>query len=489
MTALPPLHFRSASDVLAALRARNLASAELTDHLIARIESSDPRVNAVVARDFERARARARAADEATARGESWGALHGLPMTIKDTLETEGLVTTAGAPELAKHVPARNAAAVQKLVDAGAIVLGKTNVPLYAGDFQSYNAVYGTTNNPWDLSRGPGGSSGGSAAALATGMTPLELGSDIGGSIRNPAHFCGVFGHKPTWGVVSGRGHIPGPPGAIAPTDLGVVGPLARTAEDLALALGVLVGPEEPAQTAWKLALPPPRATRLAGLRVAAWLDDAFSPVDAAVRARLEAAADALAKAGARVDRAARPGFAFADAYATYALLLHPILWSGLPPAAIDAMRAEAARIAADDRSQRGLQLRGALLLHREWIVHNELRHQMMAAWDRFFREFDVVIAPVMPVAAFPHDPTPDFHARRLVVNGEPRSYFDGLHWASLATMAGLPATVAPVGRTAEGLPVGAQILGARFDDRTTIEVARLLAQETGGFAPPPAFA
>ena len=230
----------TASQAVTALAEGSLGSAELLEAHLARIERDNGAVNAVVAFDVERARARAARADEDHAAGRSWGPLHGLPMTIKDAFETEGLTTTSGAPELADHVPARDADAVARLKSAGAIVFAKTNLPLYAGDMQTYNQLFGRTNNPWDLTRTPGGSSGGAAAALATGMTLLELGSDIGGSIRNPSHCCGTYGHKPTWGLVSQRGHIPGPPGTMAPADLNVVGPMGRSVQDLVLGLDVL---------------------------------------------------------------------------------------------------------------------------------------------------------------------------------------------------------------------------------------------------------
>jgi len=481
-----------------ALREGRVSSSELVEGAIARIEAHDGELNAVVARDFARARERARAADAELAGGASADRpLLGLPVTIKDALETEGLVTTCGAPELAGHVPDTNADAVQRFVDAGAIVVGKTNVPLYAGDCQTFNEVYGTTRNPWDPSRSPGGSSGGAAVALAAGFTPLEIGSDIGGSIRNPAHFCGVYGHKPTWGVVSDRGHIPGPPGQLAATDLGVVGPLARSAGDLALALDLLAGPRATAERGgWRLELPPPRATRPEGVRIAAWLDDPFSPVDAGCRALLEAHADALERAGAKVDRTARPEIDFAHAYETYLTLLLPVIAAGFPPAVIEVMRSALAALPAEDRSMRAFQVRASLVPHREWIVHDEARHRIAAAWSRFFRDYDLLLLPVHPTAAFPHDQRPDFHERALVVNGEAAPYLDFLKWVSLATLAGLPATVAPVGRTKDGglpvgrttdggLPVGVQIVGARFEDRSTIEAAGWLT----AFEPPPGLA
>ena len=288
------LGYRSASECLTLLRGSEVSSVELINSCIARIEALNPEINAVVAKDYERAQERARVADSARSKGEDLGPLHGLPMTIKDSLETAGLVTTSGAPELRNHVPSENAVAVQRVIDAGAIILGKTNVPLYAGDIQTFNAVYGRTNNPWDLTRTVGGSSGGSAASLAAGFVPLEIGSDIGGSIRTPANYCGVYGHKSSHGIVPGRGHIPGPPGTKSEPDLGVMGPLARTAADLRLALDVIAGPDTLARDGWVLELPPPRAEKLEDFRVAYWLDDSLCPIDSKVRDELESTIEAL---------------------------------------------------------------------------------------------------------------------------------------------------------------------------------------------------
>ncbi|HET8707899.1 MAG TPA: amidase family protein, partial [Pseudomonadales bacterium] len=234
--------YASAKSLLQAMQDGALSSRQLLELYIKRIEQKNAEINAVVATDLEAARKRADAADAARANGELWGPLHGLPMTIKDTYEVPGMPCTAGAPMYRNHQPSRAAVAVQKLIDAGAIIFGKTNVPLFASDLQSYNKIYGTTNNPWNKALTPGGSSGGAAAALAAGFTAAELGSDIGGSIRTPAHFCGVYGHKVTHGIISMRGHVPGPPGTLGEPDLAVAGPMARAAGDLALLLDVVAG-------------------------------------------------------------------------------------------------------------------------------------------------------------------------------------------------------------------------------------------------------
>jgi amidase len=479
------LHFRSSTELTQALRRREVSSAELLDHYLARVSALNPRINAVVHVDPERARERARAADAALARGESWGALHGLPITIKDSFEVAGMPCTSGAPELAKHVPARSATAAQRLIDAGAIVFGKTNLPLYAGDFQTYNAVYGTTNNPWDVTRGPGGSSGGAAAALAAGLTGFELGSDIGGSVRNPAHFCGVYGLKTTFGIVPMRGHIPGPPGALAAPDLGVAGPMGRTASDLALGLGVLAGPDESESVAWRLALPPPRVSRIGDLRAGVWLSEELGPVDSEVGDVLQSAVDAIAKAGARIDAKARPVDA-RDQHRSYIQLLNAVMSAGFPPEVLARMEQEAAALPASDDGTAANSLRGAVLRHRAWLGMNELRARIRAQWASYFRDVDVLLCPIMPTAAFPHDHRP-MNERTLRINGKDERYFQ-LFWAGLAVNAYLPAAVAPAGRTRSGLPVGIQIVGPYLEDLTPVAVAAQLTDVLGGFTPPPGF-
>ena len=485
-----PIHRLDATALTDRLRRRELRALDLLETSVARIEKHDDALNAVPIRDFERAREKAKVADAELDAGSRDAAndrpLLGLPMTVKDTHEVAGLRTTAGAPDLSDHIPTRSADVVERLEAAGAIIIGKTNTPLYAGDCQTYNELFGTTNNPWNLERTPGGSSGGAATALAAGYTALEVGSDIGGSIRNPAHFCGVFGHKPTWGILSDRGHIPGPPGQLAETDLGVVGPMARSARDLSLALDVLTRVEQH-RSGWRLELPAP-PKKIEGLRVAAWLDDPFSPVDGAYGSVLENAADQLEAAGATVDRVARPAVDFASSYSVYSALLHSVLAGGFPDEIIDRFADQAAQLAPTDASHAALQMRGAVLSHREWLRFNEMRAHIRAAWVAFFADFDAVLMPVHATVAPPHDQQSDFHQRTLTVNGTERPYLDFLHWVSLATAPGLPATVAPVG-TVNGLPAGVQVVAAPFADHTSIAVGGWLEALTPALGPPPGFA
>src|SRR5215470_6826508 len=263
------LAYLTAIDLAKRIRQREISSRETLGYFLARVATLDKNINSVVTLDAERARAEADAADATLARGVVRGPLHGVPMTIKDSFQTAGTRTTSGAPELADFIPQEDAWPVARLREAGAVIFGKTNLPIYAGDLQSYNAVFGTTNNPYDLTRTPGGSSGGSAAALAGGFTPLELGSDIGGSIRLPSHMSGVVGHKPSYGVVPAHGQIPGPPGTLTLADLAVAGPMASTVEDLELALDIMAGPNRWEKTAWRLELPLPRRQTFEEYRIA----------------------------------------------------------------------------------------------------------------------------------------------------------------------------------------------------------------------------
>ena len=473
---------------MTALGAGEVSSRELLDLYLSRVEAADPALNAVVTLDAERARGLAAAADEARARGEASGALHGLPITLKDTIETEGLRTTAGAPWLTGHVPDRDATAVARLKAAGAIVFGKTNCPLYGGDAQSENVVFGTTGNPWDTDRSPGGSSGGSAAALAAGQTALELGSDIGGSVRNPAHYCGIYGHKPSFGIIPTRGHIPPPPGALSPVDLAVVGPLGRAAADLELALEVLAGPDESDDAAWSLELPPARGRSLGDYRVAVWLDDPACPVDSAAGDVLGNAVDALARSGATVDGRQRPDFTLADAHRTYQRLLYGATTAGLANRVYGTLLARAQELEPDEDGRQARYLRDGTARHRDWLAADEERARYRALWHDFFKDCDILLCPTVPTTAIRHDHS-NINRRTITVDGETRDYWDQIIWPGMASMAGLPATVAPVGRASDGLPVGIQIMGPYLEDASTLDFARRLGEVVGGYEPPPAFA
>jgi amidase len=489
------LDFATASELTRALRDKAVSSRELVAHLERRIELRNQRLNAIVALDTDRARAAAAAADQATARGEPGSAggaarpLHGLPMTVKDVWETEGLVTTSGAPELARHVPGTDALAVARLKAAGAIVIGKTNTPLYAGDVQTFNDVYGVTNNPWDVSRTAGGSSGGAAAALAAGLTPLELGSDIGGSIRNPAHYNGVYGLKPTWGIVPTRGHIPGPPGSLVEGDVGTGGPLARSVADLELALGVIAGPLPEDAAAWRLELDAgPPVSDVAGLRVATVFGagDELAPLAGDVRAGLEAFAGRLASAGAQVEAVPLP-VPLADGLRTWTRLVLPIVGAGLPDHEYEEfLQLEAASQAADAGDPLLLAAHAFVSRYRTWMSAHAVRQHQRAAWAGLLERYDVVLAPVMPTAAFPHDLTP-MPDRRQDIDGAGVPALVTLAWCGAIGSVLLPVVTLPAGLTPAGLPAGIQVIGPYLGDLRLLRIAGLIDQAAGpGFVPPP---
>jgi amidase len=479
--------FQTASQWATEILSRRIGCLELLDLYLARVVRFNPTLNAIIAMRADQARERARAADMALARDENWGPLHGIPMTIKESFDVAGLPTTFGNPALKDNIARHDAVLAARLTAAGAVIFGKTNVPLLLADSQSYNAIYGTTNNPWDLSRTPGGSSGGSAAALAAGLTALDAGSDIGGSLRNPAHYCGIYAHKPTHGIVPPRGHAT--PGILSPSDLSVVGPMGRSAEDLALGLAVVAGADPLLQAGWRLDLPTPRRTRLEDFRIAVWAEDQQSPVDRAVLDRLQAAIDRLAGAGAHVDVKARPAFASEHSNEVYMTLLRAVTASRHPPAVFEEQRRIVASLPPTERSYRAYFARGATLYHRHWIEANEARTKLRKAWREFFQDYDVLLAPIAQTPAFPHQQGPDFDNRTLMIDGRPVPYITQLFWAGLATVAYLPATAAPLGLTPAGLPVGVQIVGPEFGDHTTIAFARHLAEAIGGFVPPPGYA
>ncbi|GHC38792.1 amidase [Streptomyces cinnamoneus] len=479
-------NFQTAEELAAALRAGEVTSVELTEEAIARIERDDKAINAICVPDFDRARAAASAADQARARGEELPLL-GIPVTVKESYNVAGLPTTWGLPLHRNYMPAEDAVQVSRLKAAGAVVLGKTNVPIGLQDVQSFNEIYGTTNNPWDHGRTAGGSSGGSAAALASGFGALSIGSDIAGSLRTPAHFCGVYAHKPTLGLASARGMVPPTTPALpADIDLAVVGPMARTARDLTLLLDVMAGPDPlTLGVAYDLALPPARHERLCDFRVLVLDEHPLIPTGSAVRAGVSRVADALVDSGARVARHSPLLPDLTEAAMLYMQLLSSSVAARIPAEAYEQLRIHAAGLSADDQSLDAARLRGVVSSHREWIGVNDRRELHRHRWRQFFAEFDAVVCPITPTPAFPHDHTPDPVERRLDIDGVEYPYFDQLVWAGLPTMPGLPATAVPAGRSPEGLPVGVQLIGPMFEDRTPLRLAELLEQKIGGFQAP----
>lgn len=483
------LEYATLRDQIAALRAKRVSASELLDLTISRIEKFDGKINAVVVRDFERAREAAKSADAALARGDQ-GALLGVPMTVKESYNVGGLPTTWGFPAGKDWRPSDDAVLVSRTKAAGAVIAGKTNVPFALADWQSYNDIYGTTNNPWDLGRTPGGSSGGSAASLAAGYVALELGSDIGGSLRVPAHYCGVFAHKPTYGILPGRGQTPpGAPALPSSVDLAVVGPMARSAADLSLAMDVLAGPDETDAIAYSLNLPPPRATTLKDFRVLVIDDHPLVSTAASVRGALERTVQGLEKAGVRVTRrsALLPDLALTSRI--YMMLLMPIFTADIPLEAYKGLASMADTIPPTADSIDAARGRGLAASHRDWIHADRVRTGLREGWRQLFREFDVVLCPVMPTPAYPHDHSPDQRRRTIDIDGAACSYQDQILWPGIATVIGLPATAMPIDLSPEGLPIGMQIIGPWLEDRTPLRFAELTEQEFGGFKPPPGFA
>jgi amidase len=408
-------------------------------------------------------------------------------MTVKESFDLAGHPTTLGLPALREHRAASDALAVDRLLAAGVNVFGKTNVPVRLADWQTFNPIYGTTNNPWDVTRTPGGSSGGSAAALAAGITALEIGSDIGASIRNPAHYCGVYGHKPTFGICAKRGH--GLPGTIAHSDISVIGPLARSAEDLDAALSAIVGPDDIDGAAWRIELPAPRAARLRDFRVAVMLTDPVAEVDRSVQDAIAKVAEFLRREGARVSFDARPRIESRDVEEVYLLLLRAGTSGQVSEA--DLARFLEARSALPDsaRDYPSWLIRGSTLLHRDWLRVNEQRHRMRLAWAEFFEDWDVLLCPTAATPAFAHNQQGERWERMVPVNGNGQPSTTQLFWAGYSGVAYLPSTVAPAGLSPDGLPVGVQIVGPQYGDRTTIALASWLEREYRSFVPPPGYA
>jgi amidase len=450
----------STTEQVAAIRARELGSVELLDLQLARIEAVNPNVNAVCTLSLERARTEARRADDLAAHGEWTGPLHGIPVTIKDALATEGIRSTGGSVSLGDHVPLADAPAVASLRRGGAIVFGKTNLPEWSGDWQSFNELFGTTNNPWDLSRIPGGSSGGAAAAVATGMTSFELGTDIGGSVRVPSAFCGVFGHKPSFGIIPTLGYLDEPDGGDVESDVNVFGPIARDAADLRLLLDVLAGPTADRAPAWRLELPEPSsADGLGGLRVGVWFDEPTLPQDPGMLGVLHDVIPILGSAGARIDTETRPDLDITTAW-------------------LDGMRIIGAATGVSDGNR--------TWTHTDWMFADRARARLRLAWARYFEHVDVLLCPVAITTAIPHTQEGDFGTRRIALGGADLPYVLLGAWAALIGSVYLPSTAMPVGRTPAGLPVGMQVVAPFLHDRRAIAVAGLIAERIGGFETPP---
>ena len=479
------LHYKSAVELAGLIRRKKVGCLELLDHFLARVEKYNPKLNAIIWMDKEKARKRAKAADAALRKGKRFGPLHGVPLTLKESYQVAGSPTTWGAPGMKENVTDTTAVAAQRLIDAGATFFGKCNVPLMLADWQSYNPVYGVTHNPWDLDRTPGGSSGGSSAALAAGLTALDSGSDIGSSIRNPAHYCGVFGHKPTYGLITMRGHAL--PGGVAPADISVVGPLARSAADLDVALDIMAGPDPDDGGYLKVALPKCEKTSLRQFRVAVKLTDPASDVDHEYADQLQALVEKLARAGAKVKEAA-PDVDTAKLNDIYTRLLRAATSARTSEADIEMWKSELAGGETSEFLARSVD--GVTMTHRRWLQLNNERHQMRLKFNAFFNDYDVLLCPVAASAAFPHDHEHEGKRwrRRITINNKRVPPTDQLFWAGYSGVVYLPSTVGPSGITPSGLPTGYQAIAGQGRDKTSIAFAKAVEHEIGGFEPPPGY-
>ena len=468
------------------VKRKEISAVELLELHLQRYQQHNPIINAVIFTQIDHAYEQAQAADKALALGKKTGPLHGVPMTIKDSYDWVGSPSTWGIPEMADNYPEVNAVAVQRLLEAGAIIYGKSNIPLKLSDCQSFNDIYGTTNNPWDPTRTPGGSSGGAAAALATGMASLEIGSDIGGSIRNPAHFCGVYGHKPTMGIVPLQGHLL--PGGTAYKDISVGGPLARSAGDLKLALDILAGPTGDLEKAWQFQLPPSRKSKLSDFKVGVLMESPVCAQDEQLTEQLLDTVAALEKAGVQTDYTADPGFDWHRYWEVYLLLLRATTSASYSDEEFEFHRQSAATRKSDDTRYRAYLDRGITIRHRDWWALHDEREQMRLRWRAYFEDYDLLLCPTAASAAFIHDHLGERPDRTIDINGQQELVVDQLFWGGLSGMVYLPSTVAPAGLTRAGLPCGLQLIAPYLEDNTAIHFAQLMKDVVGGFQSPPGY-
>jgi amidase len=472
--------FVSATKLIRALRQKKIGALELLELYIKRVGRYDSALNALPVHDFAAARKRAKAFDR---KGAKSGPLAGLPMTVKESFDLAGHPTTWGLAEYRDNQAATNALAVERFLRAGGNIFAKSNVPVLLADWETANPIYGKTVNPWNHERTPGGSSGGSAVALAAGLTGLEAGSDIGGSIRNPAHYCGVYGHKPTWGVCSMTGQAL--PGSAHPSDISVIGPLARSAIDLELAFRIMAGPDEIDGAGWKLALRKSDRNTLRGWRVAVLVSHPTAETDVTVQDSIRALAKFLASKGAKVSERALPEFDLGEAHRVFIQLLRGAT-SGRQTAEFFAKMMSARNaLAPDDDSYYAQMVRANTQPHKDWLAASNRRHQMRLAWADFFREWDVLLCPNAATAAFPHSMPGERWERMIRVNGKPQPATTQMWWAGIAGMCYLPGTAAPIGLSPEGLPLSVQVVGPQHGDLSTIRFAQLIEREYYSFVPP----
>ncbi len=452
--------FSSTTQLAAAIRVGRVSAIEMLDAHLVQIDAHNPALNAIITMDAEQAYTRAREADAALARGEVWGPLHGVPFTLKDALATAGMRTTTGFPPL-DHVPQEDSTVAARLKAAGGILIGKTNVAAMLGDFgRTENPLFGRTNNPWDTARTPGGSSGGAAAALAAGMTPFDIGTDLSGSLRIPAHFCGVFGLKPTEHRVPLTGLIPGLPPPRSVRIMSCIGPMARTAEDLALLYAIIAGPDGRDTDVPPVPVDDVPELALKDLRIAVAPTFPGFPVAAAIRDAVQALAQQLSHTSAAVDEAALPTLDFSQEGASAGALIEMMTGAFQPE---------------EDQPP-------TTLAHYLEALHR--RDESMIAWEQFFQKWDVLLCPPSMTTAFPHcEGWPP-----LPVDGQEVDYMMAAAHCVMFNYTGHPAVVLPYTRDANGLPIGVQMVGRRWDESLLLAMAKTLAGVTGGFRRPPGY-
>jgi amidase len=475
------LVFASIQELTVAIRQRQVSAVEVVEAHLAQIDKHNPRLNVIVLLDREAALNRAREADAALAHGELWGPLHGAPITIKDAFATAGLRTTSGFPPWADFVPETDAPAVARLRAAGAIILGKTNLPTLSMDAQANNPIFGQTNNPWDLTRTSGGSTAG-AAAVAAGLSSLELGSDLAGSVRIPAHCCGIYSLKPSAHRIPGGGYHPSPapaPPVTAGPGLAVFGPLARSVDDLALAFRVLAGPDPHSWTVPPVPVGPMPELKLSQLRLA-WTDDFGDvPVDSETRRTLARFVSDLAQQGAHVERCLPEPFDFATAWETYGALA-VAQFGGNPNVA--------AGFGADPHSDNPIgrgAARGLQLTLNEYMTSLSNQGQLITALEVFFERWDAFICPVIPTPAFPHCAS----GASILVDGLPLDYLLAtIAYTSLFNLTGHPVVVLPIAHSPDHLPIGVQVVGRRWGEMSLLAVAKCMSEVVGPFQRPPGY-
>lgn len=480
------IEYATAKQQAQALANHEITATALLKKVIERIQTYDDKLNAIVVFDLDNAFEAAKLADEALARGESKPLL-GVPITVKESFGVKGLPTTLGNPKNKNNISQEDAYAITKLREAGAIILGKSNVPLQLADWQSYNDIYGATKNPWDVTRTPGGSSGGGAVAVAAGYVPLEFGSDIGGSLRVPAHYTGVYAHKPTYGLLSSAGHNL-PSDRLSGNNLAVIGPLARDAGDLEIALDILAAPSPLLAKAYQLNLPKARHDKLSDYRVLVIDSHAALASSHDVKNVISDFAKALESANVKVTYQSDLLPDLIEEHHVYLELLRTANLDIRPDSYLENARENAAKFSEEDQSFKALSARSALISHKAWLVAQEKQARFLLQWEKLFETVDIVVTPVTPVTAFPRDESEPREERVVDIDGRAQPYWDFNFWVGLATLPGLPATSLPIGIASDGLPVGVQAIGGYLEDRTTIKFAQLVAELNGGFIPPPGY-